>query len=396
MILAAVSSDPAFLADVRGALVGTFRFEMVWDLGYEDLARLRTVEGDQTCMVVVDFAERSRAMPVVRAGNGRPQIATIVVGGSGSREELLELMQAGVRDVLPHFTSREIRQAAGRAAASLRSAGEVLADLYAFVPAKPGCGATTVATSAMAVAARNAGQPLLLLDFDIRLGMTTFLLKADATHSVVDALPRAGELDDELWNGLISERGNLHLLGSGPLDFSQPIESSQFAELVDFAVRRYPVVSVDLPGSMEDYECAVMMRAKKIFLVCTPDIGALHVAKRKSVWFHNQHLADRVSVVVNCVERRGSLSIGDIERVIQLPVRYMLAASGNEVARAVEKGAALEGSSPLARQIARIAGDIAPARSPAVTPGRVRRFVEYFSISPVRDAQLAKISGERK
>jgi Flp pilus assembly CpaE family ATPase len=239
----------------------------------------------------------------------------------------------------------------------------------------------------MAVAARQSAQPILLLDFDVRLGMTTFLLKAEATHTVVDALMRARELDQELWNSLVSQLGNLHLLGSGPVDYSQTLEAAQFAALLDFAVLRYPVVAVDLPGTMADYECDALVRARRIFLVSTPDIGALHVARRKSVWLHEQHLDGKVSVVVNCVERRGSMSIADLERIIQLPVRYVLPASGYEIARAVGKGTILEGSSPLAKQIARIASDIGPARSAAARPGPVRRFAEYFSISAIRDAQ---------
>jgi hypothetical protein len=105
------------------------------------------------------------------------------------------------------------------------------------------------------------------------------------------------------------------------------------------------------------------------------------------------HLSDKVSVVVNCANRRGSLSVADIERVIQLPVRYMLPESASEIARAVGKGAVLDGSSPLARQILRIAGEI--ACTPAVTAkaGAMRRFVEYFSISPEREGRLEKVGG---
>jgi pilus assembly protein CpaE len=390
MILATVSSDRAFSRDVRAALDGEIRFEAVWDLGYDDVSRLRGIGVDQKCVLIIDFADPAKGMGVVRAGNGLAQIATIVVGAGNSREELLDLMQAGVRDVLQHFTHREIKQAAGRAAGNLSTVGEILGDLHAFVPAKPGCGATTVATYVMAMAARQAAQPVLLLDFDVRLGMTTFLLKAESTHTVVDALLRARELDQELWAGLVSQHGNLHLLGSGPVDYSKPIEAGQFAALLDFAVRRYPAVAVDLPGSMEDYECAVLLRARRIFLVCTPDISALHVARRSSAWLHDHHLVDRVSMVVNCVERRGSLSIADIERIVQLPVRYMLPASGDEITRAVQKGAILDGVSPLAKQIAAIAGEVAPVRSTPAKPGPVRRFVEYFSIGPVRDARVER------
>jgi pilus assembly protein CpaE len=387
VILATVSSDAGFHRDVRAALDGHLRFDAYWDLGYGDAARLRGLDSEQKAIVIVDFADPVSAMPAARAVDGRLLVGTIAVNAGGDREELLTLMQAGVRDVLPKFAYREVLQAANRAAAKLGCAGELVADLYAFVPAKPGCGATTVATYATGVAARLAGEATLLLDFDIRLGVTTFLLKAEGARNISEALLAADRLDGDLWTGLVSQIGNLHLLGSGPIDFSRPIPPERFTELLDFAVRRYSVVSVDLPGSMEDHECEVLLRAKKIFLVCTPDIGALHVARRKSDWFRDLRLADKVSVVLNSTERRTTFSVGDIERIIQLPVSYLLPSSSSEIGRAVQKGALIEGSSPLAKQIARIAGDMTAARPAVKRPNPVRRFVEYFSVSAARDAQ---------
>jgi Flp pilus assembly CpaE family ATPase len=96
------------------------------------------------------------ALPVARAVDGRPQISSIAVKGGGTREELLQLMQVGVRDVLANFTAREMRQAAARASAKLACAQDILGDLFAFMPAKPGCGATTIATYATAIARKWA------------------------------------------------------------------------------------------------------------------------------------------------------------------------------------------------------------------------------------------------
>ena len=105
------------------------------------------------------FADPQRSLPAARAVQGRAQSSAIAVGGGGSRDELLELMQAGIQDVVPQFTYREVWQAANRAASNLACAGQSLADVYSFVPAKPGCGATTLATNATAMAARLADQP---------------------------------------------------------------------------------------------------------------------------------------------------------------------------------------------------------------------------------------------
>jgi len=385
VILATISSDPSFHKDVRASLDGHLRFEAAWDLSYEDTHRLRAMDPEQQCILVVDFADLPRAMPVARAVDGRPQIVIIAVKGGGSRDDLLQLMQAGVREVLPSFTEREIRQAAARAASTLATAGETLADLYTFMPAKPGCGGTTIATYATAMAAQLSAEPTLLLDFDIRLGVTSFLLKAEGAHSIVDALLQSDRLDLDIWSSLVSQIKNLHLLGSGPMDFSRHVSSERYMELLDFAMRRYSTVVVDLPGTMEPQEYETLLRSKRIYLVCTPDIGALHVARRKATWLQDLRLTDKISVVLNCVDRRNTLSVEDIQRIIQLPVRHLLPASAGEIARAAQKDAVLDTNSGLGKQIARIAGEMVVTGRATKKPGAVRRFVEYFSISAARE-----------
>lgn len=385
MILTTISSNSAFHRDVRAALDG-LPFEAAWDLSYDQAARLHGLKADQKCLGIIDFSDQASALAFSRALIARPQIATIGLGCGESREELLVLMQAGVRDVLPQFTRRDLRFAVNRALAALGSVGEILADLYAFVPAKPGSGATTVATHASAMAATLTEDPALLLDFDIRLGVTNFLLKAHGNHTILDALHRAKDLDREVWSNLVSQIGNLHMLGSGAADFANPFEADRFTALLDFAVRQYALVAVDLPGSMEDYECSVLLRATRILLVCTPDIDALHLARRKAQWFRDMQIADKVSVVLNCVERRNTLSVEDIERIIQLPVRYQLPAGAKDISKAVQKGGILDPTCNLGRQIAAIAADMTPGKSVSQKPSSVRRFVEYFSVSSARGA----------
>ena len=375
MILATVSS---------AALEGRFRFEVAWDLNYEDTARLRGVGPDQQCLAVIDFADPARAIPAARIANGRPQLMAIAVGCGASREELLEMMQAGIRDVLPNFVHSDLRNAAERAVANLAAASEKAGDVYAFLPAKPGCGASTIATQATGQAARLSQDPVLLMDTDVRLGITSFLLKASSSCHIMDALDHAERLDWDLWSSMISQLGHLHLLGSGAADVSRHFSGDRLGLLLDFAVRQYSSISVDLPGLMEDFECDVLLRAKRIFLVTSADVSALHIARRKSAWLRDLKLTNNISVVLNCVERRSTLSVEDIERIIDLPVRYMLPSSAGEISKAVQRGVILEGDSPLGKQIAKIAADLIPSAPVITKRNPVRRFVEYFSISNAR------------
>jgi len=389
VILATISSEMAFHSDVCACLDTRFRFDAVWDVNFDDATRLQRLEADQKCLCIIDFTDQARALPVARMLSSRPQIVILAMGCGGSRDELLLLMQAGIRDVLPNFTARDLIQAANRALAGLGAASEVLGDLYAFVPAKPGCGTSTTATYAACMASQLTEEPPLLLDFDVRLGVTTFLLKAEGNRTLVDALQSVDRLDRDMWSGLVSQVGNLHLLGSGAADFSQHFPADHFRRVLDFALRQYSLVAVDLPGSMEDYECDVLVRAKRILLVCTPDIGALHVARRKSLWLQDLKLRDKVSVVLNCVERRNTLSVKEIEAIIQLPVRYLLPAGAKDISKAVQRGHVLDPQCPLGLQIATIAAEMVPAKQLVKKASPVRRFVEYFSINPARNVRGA-------
>jgi len=384
VILITISSDRDFHGGVRATLSGRICFESAWTFEYEEIGRLHGVAGENECLAILDFTSHDRALAAARSLAGRPQLTMIASGCGGDPDTLIRLMQAGIRDVVEQFSTREILQAALRATAAPGLSAEVLADLYAFIPAKPGCGATTVATYATGMAARMTEEPTLLLDFDLRLGVTTFLLKAEVTHTLGDALNQVHRMDCDVWRGLVSEVGKLHLLGSGLVDLAHAFEVEQFVSLLDFAVRQYSVVGVDLPGSMEDHECAALLRAKRIYLVCTGDVGALHLARRRAKWFEDLRVTEKVSLVLNAGTR--ALSTADVERVVGLPVRHVLPSDARAVSKAVSQGGLPDSSSALARQLSKIAAEMVPARRTATGRTVLRRFVEYFSISPERDA----------
>jgi pilus assembly protein CpaE len=381
MILITVSSDRSLNTAVREALERNFRFEACWELGYEDAVHIRGVGPGQKCIVVIDFREPERAFLMAAMVDGKPQFAPIAVRAGATPEDLVQLMRAGMRDVLPSLTKEDLLQAARRAAAKLEAPEVAFGELNVFLPAKPGCGATTIALNTAAAISRLTVDPALLLDFDIRLGVTSFLLRAEGTHTMLDALQVSSRLDDSMWANLISECGRLHMLGSGAGDFSSPVPTERFSELLDFALRKYSLICADLPGSMEPYERETILRAKRIFMVCTTDIGALHVARRKTAWLSEMGVAGKVSVILNGIERRSALLVRDIEKIVQLPVRYLIPEGASEITRAVRKGVAIEGSSPLAKQIETIARDIAEGVSVIKKASAGRRFVEYFSVS---------------
>jgi len=301
-------------------------------------------------------------------------------------------MQLGIREVvLLPISGPDVIRAVTRASAKLQSKTDAPVsggNIYAFMPAKPGAGATTMATHVAAAAARLANQRMLLADFDLRLGMTSFLFKLHNEHSILDALIMGNNLDASRWEGLVSKRGLLDILGSAPAEFGHEVSEGGVTQVLDFAAQFYSTLLIDLPGDMRGYELEILLRAKEIFLICTPDIGTLHVAKKKADMLRSLDLATNVSVIMNRAGGRGSLPIGNIEDLLQLPVRFRVENAEKDLQQATQEGALIEGRSPFATQLENIARHIAPGAVPAENQAAKRKFIDFFSVTPVRESGL--------
>ena len=299
----------------------------------------------------------------------------------------MDLMQLGIREVVNMpFTGPDISQATARAERKLlsrHSEENATGQIHAFLPAKPGVGATTIATNTSAAIARLTNERTLLIDLDLRFGMTSFLLKLDGQHSIVDALAAGVNLDPTLWDRLVSRRGKLEILGSAPAEFGRAKPAGKAINLLEFSRQQYETICVDLPGDGSDNEFETLRLAKEIFLVCSPDLGILHMAKRRSEMLHSLGLGAAVSVIMNRADSRGSLPLSDIEGILNLPVSFSVSSEYVQIAEATKMGVPLEGRSPIVSQIENIARHIRPVGASRESKGR--KFIELFSVTPIRD-----------
>lgn len=390
IIAAVISPERKVHENITFALEGNADIDTIWRVfEYPDSPTLTEIRKASLCVVFLDFSDPIRAKAVAaELDNSYPMATMVAVHAGGPALNLIDLMQLGIREVISlPATSAEVARALTRVLrkVKMRSPDEDGGgNLYAFLPAKPGVGATTLAAHGAAAAARLTGQRTLLLDFDFRLGMTSFLFKLEGGHSVVDAIALRVQLDAALWDQMVCRRGMLDILGSAPVEFGGINPETDAVALADFARQSYQTVCVDLPGDMRAYEIETLSRVKECFLVTTPDIGALHMAKRKAEILQSVGIHNKVSVIVNRVEGRGCMSIRDMESVLQLPVRFSVPAAEKQIAQATHAGRALEGRSPLVTQIENIARRFSPGAAAGIG-AKPRKFIEMFSVSPLRD-----------
>jgi Flp pilus assembly CpaE family ATPase len=208
-----------------------------------------------------------------------------------------------------------------------------------------------------------------LPDFDIRLGITSFVLKLDSSHSIADALENAAHMDQSLWTQLVSARDNLDILGSAPSEFGGQVPLESFQSILNWARRQYAAIVVDLPGNMEDYEIATMRQAGTIFLVCGPDLVSLHTARQTIQRLHALNLLDRVSVLLNRMDKRSGLSMRDIEGILGVPILITIPTDERTIREAVREGTGIGPKTALGKQIEAIAWKMPGNVQNAARPG---------------------------
>jgi pilus assembly protein CpaE len=386
-LLAVIISPDIDLSIVVEVAIEEFECTIFRVNHYPDLSDLQRLhEASDGCVAFVDFDDAVKATAIAsELETYYPNVRIIAIQGTVSRQDLISFMELGVRDAIskPVFLP-EARDAFRRVAARMRASCErEQGQIYAFCPAKPGVGATTIVTNAAAAFARISKQPAVLLDLDLRLGITSFLLRLDGRYSIQDAIRQGARLDPQLWANLVSRWQNLDVLGSAPVDLVTEAAPQDLNSVLDTAQLLYGSVFVDLSGAFENHEVAALKRAKEVFLVCTPEVPVMHMAARKVAMLQDMQINAKISVLVNRERTRRLLSVPNIEEILGAKVRFTFPEDELSVSAALTSGEALKPGSKIADKFDSFAQSLAGTiHSRKKSTTAVRRFVDYFSVSP--------------
>jgi pilus assembly protein CpaE len=254
--------------------------------------------------------------------------------------------------------------------------------LYSFLPSKPGVGTTTLALNSAVALAKKKNMKVLLVDFDLNCGLVQFMLKLDNPNSVMEAAERSHELDENLWPQLVTTIDNLDILHAGRLDPQRRIEPLQLRNLLEFARRNYQVICADLSGNLERFSLDIMQESKAIFLVCTPEVPSLHLAKEKALFLDNMNLGDRVRVLLNRSHKRMLMTAAEIEELLGREVHTVFPNEYANVHRAVTQGQPVQADSSFGKQCNEFANTMLNKKHGS--SDAKRRFVQYFALAPAK------------
>jgi pilus assembly protein CpaE len=352
--------------------------------GEPELMRLLRAHSPHLFFLDVSRLEDALATAAVLASHA-PAAQVLAFARDCDERTLLELMRSGLREfILVPGGFPDLPEALDRVEVALERAPAVVPEtdeLIAFLPAKPGVGCSTIALNTSVTLAAQSGRRVLLIDLDLNCGIVGFLLHLNGAHSVVDAAEHAAQLDEELWGKLVVSAGNLDILPAGPMRPGFRMEPAAMRYLLDFARRNYDFVCADLSGLMERFSVELMEEAKRIYLVVTPELPSLHLARQKLEYLRGLEMDRRVSLLLNRAQKRGLISSEEVQKAVGVPVAVEIPNDYRGVHKALSDAKPVQPNSELGRCYASLARRIASNDAPAAPQSR---FVEYFSLVPAR------------
>jgi pilus assembly protein CpaE len=334
------------------------KYPSVQDVG-DTLKQAKTSQ-----VVVVGLTEQRHALELIQeVSRSRPEIVVAAADRAREPEAVIAAMRAGAAEFLaPPFDLQHLQAALNKRP---KVSGErTVGRLTAVLPARGGSGASMVAVHLANSIWQLSKSRVLLVDFDFQAGSIAFRLGVNPEFTLADALGRI-DIIDELWQRLAYQGEGFEVLAAPASFKSLPLENlGRLPEMFRSAIRTYSHVVVDMPPGMFSASEYVLDLADCIYLVTSPEVVALHLARRRVTELLEMRVPkEKIRLVVNRIDSKQPLREKEIEQAVGLPVARALSNDYNAVSAAALKGLLIGKETDLGRQLHSLACQIAGADS---------------------------------
>ena len=172
--------------------------------------------------------------------------------------------------------------------------------------------------------ANKCGKSTILIEADLHSGPAGMYLNVNPDRSVVDALNESQQLDP-IWNGIITSVANFTILPAVNIKAPVPQPSAwAYRRLMLYTRTRYEYIIFDLPEVVNPATEAVVTTAKVVYLVCTPEVPSLMLARKRAAALLERGVRqERLKVVLNRYHNDGP-NATEISDVLGYPVAEVI------------------------------------------------------------------------
>jgi pilus assembly protein CpaE len=264
----------------------------------------------------------------------RPTLGIILVRRRVDTPLLANAMRAGIREVVVDHDAAALVVAARRAEEVARKIRDNAADeasgqghrygrVLTVFSAKGGCGKTTVATNLAAILAADGRRQVCILDLDLAFGDVAIALQLFPAHTIADAVPLAGTLDERGVSALLTPHspGLTTLVAPVEPGSAESVPATLVGELLQVLRSMFDFVVVDTPPAFTDHVLAALDVSDLVLLLATLDIPALKNLKLTLETLDLLNFPqERWRVVLNRADSKVGLSLSEVEKTLRVPI----------------------------------------------------------------------------
>ena len=359
-----ISPDQRISTQLRESATAAGTFECVSELqtypAPETIeTRLRQVRADVLLIDVATNLETATAI-IRQASSLHPQPPVIALHTANDAAAILRSLRCGAHEFFHAPFEASVQDAAITRLARIfegASGERERGKLVVFTGAKAGSGVSTLAVqTAFALKRGGASRRVLLADLNLYGGSLAFLLGIDHENSVLDLVRPNVKVTHENWLEVVVQKGGVDILPAPAFPESEAVEPAKLQSLLDWARGSYDWIVADLPVVFQRAALVCMAGADSAFLVCTPQLGSLHLARRAVKLLQQLEFdSSRFQVLINRMDGRSELNSSDLSKVFDCRVDRGLPGDRNGVMSALREGTAIDHASPLGRAVGTLA-----------------------------------------
>ena len=251
--------------------------------------------------------------------------------------------------------------------------------VYTFYSAKGGVGCTTIACN-LAIALKQAtGKEVAIFDCGLLFGDVGVVLNLSPRYTLVDLLPRLGNLHaEDLDQMMATHTSGVKILLAPPSPEKAELVSAEHVRAVLAALReRFDYVLIDTWPTFEERILHVLDASDKIVVLTTLEMPAIKNTRLLlDVTNALSYPPERIALVVNRADSRGSIRMQDVERILQKQFAAEIVSDGRLTTHSLNEGVPFvmtRPDAPISGNVVDLARKLAELGAPPADEVRPRR-----------------------
>src|SRR5277367_3467537 len=303
------------------------------------LAELLSSQLPNLCLIEISDPYEAGLAVIPELLRTDAKLPIVAVLSANDPELVLRCLRQGASDFLIQpFTAEQVEAALQKIARQNPTRLKTPGRVYCIVPAKGGCGASTIACNLAHQMKRNAKR-ILLADLDPLAGTLSFLLKIKSSYSFIDVLARAQDIDGDLWKAVVTSRQGVDVLLSPEVMTEGMSELKDASSIIEYARGTYDIVVLDTGGVYGEWNLSQAQLADEILLVTTNELTSLQAVQRALTYLDANNIGRfKLRLIVNRYDRHTGLSKDVIGTALHIDIFHIMPSDYEAIQKSLMEG----------------------------------------------------------